>query len=280
MVDNASQDGSASIDAPPDLHVVVIRNDRNLGFAAACNQGARACREPYILFLNPDTELDASSLSGPLQRLASDEAGRIGIIGIALIDARGERQRNVARFPTPMGMFGQAVGLDRLAPRLVRPQFLVDWDHLDTREVDQVPGAFMLMRHRDFERLGGFDERFFLYMEDVDLVSRAHKAGLASLYVADCALRHIGGGSTQAVKDKRLFYLLRSRVLYARKHFGLWGYGLAVAASMLLEPASRLCVAAAHLDWANARAILCATNWLWRAFPFHRAIDRGEPPAD
>jgi GT2 family glycosyltransferase len=94
----------------------------------------------------------------------------------------------------------------------------------------------MLMRRQDFERLGGFDGQFFLYMEDVDLAFRASKAGLASLYVHDCIARHAGGGTTHAVRDKRLFYLLRSRVLYARKHHGFWGNALAVSALMLLEP--------------------------------------------
>jgi GT2 family glycosyltransferase len=265
VVDNASHDGSWLIDAPIDLQVVVIRNVRNLGFAAACNQGARSCREPYVLFLNPDTELEATSLSGPLRRLVSDEKGQIGIIGIALVDNRGERQRNTARFPTPARMIGQALGLDRWASRFMSPQFMMEWDHQDTREVDQVPGAFMLMRRQDFERLGGFDERFFLYMEDVDLSVRVRSAGQVSLYIHDCTARHTGGGTTGAIRDKRLFYLLRSRVLYARKHFGTGGCALAVIAVMLIEPIARLSMAVILLDLKEVKAIFRAMNWLWRA---------------
>ena len=116
-------------------------------------------------------------------------------------------------------------------------------------------------------------------MEDVDLAFRASKAGLASLYVHDCVALHIGGGTTRPIKDKRLFYLLRGRVLYARKHYGFWGNALVVSALMLLEPITRLGVAAVGLDWKAATAVLRATNWLWRAYPFCRAIDLGEPPS-
>src|SRR5581483_6327290 len=264
VVDNGSRDGSATFDAPQGLDVIAIRNHRNLGFAAACNLGARAVHAPYLLFLNPDTQLEARSLEGALRRLASDRAGRIGIVGLALVGDDGRRQRNTARFPTPARMLGQALGLDRLAPALVRPQFLTDWDHLDTREVDQVPGAAMLMRRSDFERLGGFDERFFLYMEDVDLALRAREAGLACIYIHDCVARHMGGGTTRRVRDKRLFYLLRSRVLYARKHFSPWGRAVAVGATMLCEPVARLVAAAVRLDGAEAKAVVKATAWLWR----------------
>jgi GT2 family glycosyltransferase len=276
VVDNASHDGSGSVQAPTGVKIEVIRNARNIGFAAACNLGARGCREGNILFLNPDTELGPDSLAAPLRRLACDTAGRIGIIGIALVTPQGERQRGVARFPTPASMLGQALSLDRVAPKLVPPRFMTDWDHLDTRAVDQVPGAFMLMRRSDFERLGGFDEQFFVYMEDVDLAFRAREAGLASLYMHDCTLTHVGGGTTNRVKDKRLFYMLRSRVLYARKHFGRAGYAAVVVAAMLLEPLTRLVVAAAKSDGASAREVLRAVGWLWRTYPFRRAIDRGE----
>jgi GT2 family glycosyltransferase len=132
------------------------------------------------------------------------------------------------------------------------------------------------MRHSDFERLGGFDEQFFVYMEDVDLAWRARTAGLASVYVHDSMAKHIGGGTTRLVKDKRLFYMLRSRVLYARKHFGRAGYAVVVLAAMLLEPATRLAVAAARADATEARVVLRVLGWLWRAYPFRRAADRGE----
>ena len=279
VVDNASQDDSASVSAPAGLQVEIIRNARNVGFAAACNQGAQAGREPHVLFLNPDTELSPSSLAMPLQRLLGDASRRIGIVGIALVAPCGERQRNVARFPTPVHLLGQAFGLDRVAPALVRPRFMTDWDHLDTREVDQVPGAFMLMRREDFERLGGFDEQYFLYMEDVDLALRARNAGLASVYMHDCVAKHVDGGTTGAVQGVRLFYLLRSRILYARKHFAPAGIAAVIFAAMLLEPLARLTVAAARANGNAAMAVLRATGWLWRAYPFRRAIDRGQPRA-
>jgi GT2 family glycosyltransferase len=102
--------------------------------------------------------------------------------------------------------------LDRLCPTLLPPHFLADWDHGDTRSVDQVMGAFLMIRRTLFEQLGGFDERFFLYYEDVDLCLRVRQASGRVVYFAGARAHHIGGGTTEAVKDQRLFYLATGKV--------------------------------------------------------------------
>ena len=276
IVDNASWDASLDFELPTSFRVEIVRSARNLGFAAACNKGAALCTEPYLLFLNPDVEVEPETLGAATRHLAEDSAASIGIVGVRLMDTNGGTQRSCARLPTPARLIGQALGLDHVAPWLVSPHFMTDWDHDETRKVGQVMGAFMLMRRSDFVRLGGFDERFFLYMEDVDLAVRAAAQGQASLFVHDASARHQGGGTTSAIPDIRLFYGMRSRILYARKHFGWVGrYGVE-AAILAGEPVVRLVGALARGRWSEARATLSAAWWLWSRYPYHRPADAGE----
>ena len=220
VVDNASGDGSADRLDQLALPLVVLRNLENTGFAHACNQGAKAGAAEYVLFLNPDVQLFSDSLEKALVFLAEPQNENVGIVGIQLTDENGVVQRNVARFPTPGALFSQMVGLDRLSPAHFPALFMVEWDHRSSRAVDQVPGAFFLIRRHVFEKLHGFDERFFLYFEDLDLAWRARQAGFASYYLAEARAFHRGGGTTSQVKAQRLFYILRSRVQYVAKHFG------------------------------------------------------------
>jgi GT2 family glycosyltransferase len=276
IVDNASRDSSLDFELPTSFRVEIVRSAHNLGFAAACNKGAALCAEPYLLFLNPDVEVEPETLGVAMRHLVEDSAGHIGIVGVRLTAADGRTQRSCARLPTPAGLIGQALGLDHVVPWLVSPHFMTEWDHDETREVGQVMGAFMLMRRSDFVRLGGFDERFFLYMEDVDLAVRAAEQGQATLFVHDACARHEGGGTTRSIPDIRLFYAMRSRILYARKHFGIAGrYGVE-AAILAGEPAVRLVGALVCARWRQARAILRAAWWLWSHYPYRRPADAGE----
>lgn len=218
VVDNASVDGSADGLERPDLHVTVLRNPDNAGFGRACNQGAARGRAPAILFLNPDTEVGPDSLQIALAALSADP--RVGIVGAQLVDGAGRVQRMCARRPSAKSLIGQELHLDRLMPGRVPTHFMTDWDHASSGPVGQVMGAFLLIRRSLFEKLGGFDARFHVYYEDVDLCARAWDAGFAVRHVADATVRHDGQGTTRQVKARRLFYIQRSRILYAAKHHG------------------------------------------------------------
>src|SRR5660398_194498 len=108
-----------------------------------------------------------------------------------------------ARFPCVSGFLAHAVGLDRSFPRL--GHFMAEWDHLANRQVDHVIGAFFLVRRGLFEQLQGFDERFFVYFEDVDFSCRAKQSGWKSYYLADTQAFHAGGGTSNQVKAQRSF---------------------------------------------------------------------------
>jgi N-acetylglucosaminyl-diphospho-decaprenol L-rhamnosyltransferase len=235
VVDNGSADGSADgLEGLP-FPLKLIRNHENKGFAFACNQGAGQGDSEYILFLNPDCRLFPDSLEKVSHFLEEQGHEHIGIIGVQLVDGNGAIQRNVARFPTPKSLFHQMLGLDRLLPRRFPPHFITDWDYGETREIDQVPGAFFFVRRKVFEHLNGFDERFFMYYEDLDFSYRAVQAGWKSFYLADAQAVHFGGGASYQVKGKRLYYVLTSRALYVAKHFGFQSSLRIIFASWAVE---------------------------------------------
>ena len=267
VVDNASEDGSADGLEKPPLPFALIRNNENKGFAYACNQGAKAGKSDFILFLNPDTRLFPDSLEKPLSFLDEKRNAQIGIVGIQLVDENGVIHRNVARFPSPGSLFFQMLALDRIWPRRFPSHFMTEWDHRDSREVDQVTGAFFLVRRKLFEELDGFDERFFMYFEDLDFACRAKSAGWRSYYLADAQALHHGGGASYQIKAKRLYYSNTSRVLYVAKHFGTPSAIKIVMASFLFEFWVRLGWSLATLSKQNAVATIQSYCMILPALP-------------
>jgi hypothetical protein len=269
VVDNDSLDDSLTVveangaDLPFSLSI--IRNPTNLGFGAACNQGAKQAESEYLLFLNPDTALFADTLSKALAYMQDPANARVGICGVQLLDEQGRVSRSCARFPSARRFLAHALGVDRLFPQL--GHFMADWDHRQTREVDQVIGAFFLVRREMFEALGGFDERFFVYFEEVDLSRRARNAGWRSVYLADAQAFHVGGGTSGQVKARRLFYLSRSCLLYATKHFSVAGAAVAMFATLLVEPLSRTMLALLRGSWSGVKETWAAYGMLWRWLP-------------
>jgi N-acetylglucosaminyl-diphospho-decaprenol L-rhamnosyltransferase len=241
VVDNASVDGSADVaDLAGRLPLDIVKNVDNRGFAAACNLGAARGESAHVLFLNPDVEVLDDTLRATTDFLAAGLDQRIGIVGIRLVDSEGTTQRCTASFPSPRSLFGQSVGLDRLFPRVFTPPFNKHWDHQDTRDVDQVMGAFLMIRRDVLDLIKGFDERFFVYYEDMDLCLRVKAEGWRSVHFSQPTAFHEGQGTTRNVKDIRLFYFLRSRLLYARKHFGAVGWAVVFASTLILEPVARI----------------------------------------
>jgi GT2 family glycosyltransferase len=267
IVDNGSIDGSAEGLISSTLPVKLIRNTDNKGFAAACNLGARGSNANYLLFLNPDTRLFQNSLSAPLAFMQSPENARVGIVGIQLLDEQHLVSRSCARFPTT-GMFVlQALGLSRLPWLRHLNMHMSDWTHDTTRAVDHVIGAFYLIRRSLFDSLGGFDERFFVYLEDLDLSLRAHQAGWTNIYLADIQAFHLGGGTSRQIKARRLFYSLRSRILYGFKHFKPWQGWMLLGVTLMVEPISRSILALARGDFQGVGNTIKAYKSLYKNTP-------------
>jgi GT2 family glycosyltransferase len=264
VVDNGSTDGSADGLEGFQPPLLVLHNNANRGFAAACNQGAAISQAPYILFLNPDTRLEPNSLLAPFTFMEDAAHQRVGICGIQLVDDRGRTTRSCSRLPTPRRLVSRALGLHHLLPGWFPSQFMTEWDHSSTRVVDQVMGAFFLVRRQVFHELGGFDTRFFVYFEEVDFTVRALQAGWLTAYLATARAYHRGGGASRQVKAARLFYSLQSRILYGLKHFSLAEAGAVTALTVLVEPLCRV----GHAAVRCARQELCDTLraylMLWR----------------
>ena len=246
VVDNASTDGSCDgISEFTDVTLVVA--PQNLGFGKACNLGASKVDTEYLLFLNPDAALFPGTLDSALSLMQAPEHAQVGICGVQLVGVDGIVARSCSRFPRPWKFVAQSIGLDRLVKRW--GHMMSDWSHDSNQAVDQVIGAFFLVRRDLFNQLGGFDERFFLYFEEVDFSYRAKKLGWTTMYLADVQAFHKGAGTSDQVKARRLFYVLRSRLLYAHKHFSRGGVLAVLMATILVEPFSRSALALIRRSW-------------------------------
>ena len=240
IVDNASSDGSLRGINSFNLPIRIIKNEENMGFAKACNIGARKATGDFILFLNPDVVVFENTFENLFEYIRKYDKPEIGIYGVQLLDNNGEIQRTCARFPNLWHLIIRALGLDLMRVRFFKSYRLNEWSHQETKEVDQVIGAFFLIKRPLFEKLNGFDERFFVYFEELDLSKRARNLGFKTKYVTEAKAYHKGGGTSEKVKGRRLFYNVRSRIIYAMKHFGFWKGLLLMSISFTLEPFLRI----------------------------------------
>ncbi len=237
IVDNNSTDKSLE-NLAKNEKIVIIRNKENTGFSRACNQGFKQCTAPFVLLLNPDTRLFSTTLQDCTGFMEMNT--NIDVLGCQLLNDDNSVAKSCARFPTPLRMCFDAIGLSKIAPGIFTPASLMtDWDHKDSRFVDQVMGAFMFMRTSIFEKTGYFDERFFVYYEELDFSKRLAKLGGKSYYNAEIRAIHSGAGTTRDVKGFRLFLNVKSRLEYAKKHFHFAGYILVLLSTFVIEPFSR-----------------------------------------
>ena len=236
VVDNNSNDGSENgiIEKP---NVLLLRSRENLGFSKACNLGATHASSDLILFLNPDTLIFPHTFSKVLKFMELEKNSKIGICSIQLYDETGDISHSCSRFPFLFGYINKAIGLSLFFPKLSMP--MNEWDHSTSRSVEQVIGAFFLVRRSIFISLNGFDERFFMYFEEVDFSLRAKRLGWISYFFSDAQSFHRGGGSSGQIKSTRLFYHLRSRIKYSIKHFNFWSVAILIILSLIIEPFTR-----------------------------------------
>ncbi|MDR3470577.1 MAG: glycosyltransferase family 2 protein [Devosia sp.] len=204
VVDNGSADDSIGL-LPVDPRLTVILNGENLGFAKACNVGARAGAAGTILFLNPDCRIDGSALER-LQSVLLAEA-RTGMVGGLLLNPDGTEQAGGRRdIPTPATAFGRAFNLrllGRYAPRALA-DYSRDGDPLPDHpvEVAAISGALMMVRREALQQVGFWDEGYFLHVEDLDLCLSLTRAGWHILFVPDARAWHVKGASS---RSRRVF---------------------------------------------------------------------------
>ncbi len=240
IVDNASSDSSMDSLEEFDLPMVIIHNQQNRGFAAACNQGARGSHTDYLLFLNPDTCLFRDTLLRSIHFMRQAANADIGICGVKLVNEAGEMVTSCARFPTLRIFVGKMTGLSQILPGVFPRHLMTSEECRYSSEVDQVIGAFFLVRRSVFNALSGFDERFFVYFEEVDFSLRAKQIGFSSYYLADVSLYHKGAVSSEQARERRLFYSLRSRIQYGFKNYPFLKAAMLLVLTITLEPIARI----------------------------------------
>jgi GT2 family glycosyltransferase len=222
----------------------VVENVANLGFGVACNSGAACGNADLILFLNPDAMLEPGCLRICTSFLRDPAKASVGIVGPELHSEKGALIRSCSRLPSAFDLFGRAVGLHMLLPAASGYPFLPLAAHDASGPVGQVMGAAMMVRRALFQRLGGFDPRFFLYYEDVDFCARAARAGAACYYVKDAKAVHIGRVSSSRDSGMALALFLRSGLTYAELHFGRLAQAMLLIVTLFVEFPLRLVQAA------------------------------------
>jgi len=246
VVDNASTDGSLAGIEEVGLPLRILRNSVNRGFGAACNQGARLCSSEFLLLLNPDTRVFSDTIDRTVAFMVEPENATIGICGGRMVNDDNEDEFTCWRFPTFWMWVAKLTGLAYALPGRITLQRMTNEEVGGSGVVDQVIGAYNLVRRSLFEALGGFDERFFLYLEDVDFAYRMRQLGYSSYFLADVPVYHVGRVSSDQIRGRRLFYLIRGRTEYARKHWPRWQAGLLALLMLIVEFPVRAAVALAQ----------------------------------
>lgn len=221
VVDNASRDGSPQMVRHSFPQVRFIGNEENAGFARACNQGLRRARGRYIVLLNPDTWLPDDALGQMVAFL--DEHPNIGVLGPRIVDPDGiVDPRCARRYPSLRSELFEKLRLDRRFPRsrLFGDYLMTYWDHKDSREVDALSGACMMIRPEVVEGVGLLDEDFFIYGEDVEYCYRIKKTGWQVLFYAKSTVVHLGAQSSRLVAGRMGIEALQSMYLFFLKTRG------------------------------------------------------------
>ena len=253
VVDNASRDGSVDFlkkiaKNKKNLHIIL--NKKNLGFAKANNQAIDKAKGDYILFLNPDTKIMDNALEKITERLEKHK--NWGICGCKLINIEGDLDPSVRPFPTPFSQAAILLKLHHLFPflKIWKHYFGLDFDYSREGPADQIKGAFLMTRKKIIEEVGKFDEKFYLWFEEIDFCYRVKKAGWENYYTPKAKILHYGGQSFSQIFPlaKQKIYN-QSLLYYARKYFSPSSYyflksinPITLLLSWLWQQFSNICV--------------------------------------
>jgi N-acetylglucosaminyl-diphospho-decaprenol L-rhamnosyltransferase len=226
VIDNHSGDGSMEYLKPRFPWVQFINNTENAGFGAANNQGLELATGKNILFLNPDTIVSEDSFEKCIALLES-EAGA-GACGVRMIDGCGRYLKESKRgFPSPWVSFCKFSGLTAIFPhsKIFAQYYLGHLNENENSEVAILSGAFMMAKKEALDKTGGFDERFYMYAEDIDLSQRIRQKGFKNYYLASTSIIHFKGESSpRDLRRLKLFYKAMSQ--FTGKYFRSYAGGL------------------------------------------------------
>ena len=222
VVDNNSSDDSREMVSRHFPEVTLVNSGGNLGFARGNNLGLAHARAPLVLFLNPDTEIKADALDQMVQFMQNNPP--VGAMGCKIRNISGTIQRlGLQWFPSPLTELLKFIAVsDRTYERL--PRFFPCHNPEKSGYVTKLFGACLLVRRPVLEQVGPFDERFFMYCEDVDLCCRISRAGWKLYYLSDAEILHLGGGASSAAAGAfSVLMTCESFSKFMRKYYGKTG---------------------------------------------------------
>ncbi len=233
VVDNASTDGTVEMLRREFPAVRVIDNSQNAGFTRANNQALAVAQGRYLFLLNPDTELRPGALAALMDYMQAHP--RAGIVGPQLYYGDGSAQSSRRRFPTLATAFVESTRLQQWFPsnRVLTRYYMLDTCDA-TQEVDWINGSAMFVRRAVYDTLGGFDERFFMYSEELDWCYRAKNAGWQVVYLPAAQVTHYEGKSSEQVTARRDIYFHSSKIRFFQKYRGPFVAGVLRAYLLLM----------------------------------------------
>ena len=246
VVDSASSDGSADMVRTEFPQVTLIENQQNVGFTVGNNQAIARAQGRHVLLLNPDTEILPGALPAMIAYL--DAHPEIGVIGPKLLNPDRTVQSSRRRFPTLSTAFLESTVLQQWWPNndTLRRYYILDRSDDETLDVDWVVGACLMVRREAIAWVGGLDEGFFMYSEEMDWCYRLKQAGWLVVYLPAAQVIHYGGQSSRQVVADQHIYFQRSKIRFFKKHRGVWVAAL-LRSCLLLNYAYQL--VAESLKW-------------------------------
>lgn len=210
VIDNASTDGSVAMVRENFPQVLIIQNKKNLGFAAGNNRGIKKAKGEYLLLLNSDTKISNNAFKKLLDFARSKD--RLAVVGPQLINPGDKIQRSSAPFYTlpvaALSLFRADRWLRR-APAKAKP---VDW----------VEGSCFLINRAVLDKIGPLDEKFFMYIEEMEFCYRAKKVGWQTWYYPQVKVYHLVRGSSPEGKQKAIWWIYKGLIYFYQKHFAPW----------------------------------------------------------
>jgi N-acetylglucosaminyl-diphospho-decaprenol L-rhamnosyltransferase len=236
VVDNASSDGSADMVQAQFPSVILLRQNSNVGYAAANNIAIQRAKGEWILLLNPDTAFEDESLEISLGRLKALPS--VGALAIKLVGEDGRTQRSIRAFPRPLPILFEIAGLSKLFPRssVFAAYRAPTFNYESEGPAEQPMGTYLLFRKEAIDAVGPMDERFPIFFNDVDLLWRLNRIGWQIWYTPQAHVRHLGGGSTKQVRRAMIWESHISLERYYWKWYSRWwNWPLLLVFSLLLR---------------------------------------------
>ena len=253
VVDAASQDNSVAMVREKYPEVRLLAQSENVGFTRGNNIGLAQAKGDFMLLLNPDTEVRRDALGVMLGYMLSNPT--LGIVGPHTLNSDGSHQSTRRRFPTLLTGVFESSWLAAAAPASVERHYrLLDTDDDDILMVDWAQGSALMLRRALYRDIGGLDEAYVMYYEELDYCRRARSAGWQVAYHGGAIIMHHGGKSSEQVAAQTLIHFHTSKLRYFRKHHG-FGHYVILRAILLLQFAWQFALESAKGALGHKRAM-------------------------